>query len=34
MWGTLPFVGLMFIAVILVCFAPGLALWLPKVVMG
>ncbi len=34
MWGTLPFVGLMLIAVILVCFAPGLALWLPKVVMG
>ena len=34
MWGTLPFVVLMLIAVIIICFVPGLALWLPKVVMG
>jgi C4-dicarboxylate transporter, DctM subunit len=34
MWGTLPFVGLMLIAVIVICFVPGLALWLPKLVMG
>ena len=34
MWGTLPFVALMFVAVILICFFPALALWLPKLVMG
>jgi C4-dicarboxylate transporter, DctM subunit len=34
MWGTLPFVGLMLIAVIVICFVPGMALWLPKLVMG
>ena len=34
MWGTLPFVGLMFLAVIAICVFPGLALWLPKLVMG
>ena len=34
MWGTLPFVALMFVAVVLICFFPALALWLPKLVMG
>jgi tripartite ATP-independent transporter DctM subunit len=34
MWGTLPFVVLMFIAVVVICVVPGLALWLPKLVMG
>jgi C4-dicarboxylate transporter, DctM subunit len=34
MWGTLPFVGLMLIAVILISLVPGIALWLPKLVMG
>jgi C4-dicarboxylate transporter, DctM subunit len=33
-WGVLPFVGLMFIAVILLCVFPGIATWLPDVVMG
>ncbi len=34
MWGTLPFVGLMLLAVILICLFPALALWLPHAVMG
>jgi C4-dicarboxylate transporter, DctM subunit len=34
MWGTLPFVGLMLVAVIIISFMPSLALWLPKLVMG
>jgi C4-dicarboxylate transporter DctM subunit len=34
MWGTLPFVGIMIIAVALICFFPGIAMLLPKVVMG
>lgn len=34
MWGTLPFVGLMLVAVILISLVPGIALWLPKLVMG
>lgn len=33
-WGVLPFVGLMFVAVILLCLFPGIATWLPDVVMG
>jgi C4-dicarboxylate transporter DctM subunit len=34
MWGTLPFVGLMALAVLLLCFAPGIATGLPDLVMG
>jgi C4-dicarboxylate transporter, DctM subunit len=34
MWGTLPFVGLMLVAVIVISLVPGIALWLPKLVMG
>jgi TRAP-type C4-dicarboxylate transport system permease large subunit len=33
-WGVLPFVGLMFLAVILLCLFPGSATWLPDAVMG
>ena len=34
MWGVMPFVGLMFLAVILICIFPGIATWFPDVVMG
>jgi len=33
-WGVMPFVGLMFVAVFLICFFPGIATWLPDIVMG
>ena len=33
-WGTMPFVLLMMLAVLLVCLAPGIATWLPDLVMG
>jgi tripartite ATP-independent transporter DctM subunit len=33
-WGTLPFVAIMFAAVLLICLVPGIALWLPKAMMG
>jgi tripartite ATP-independent transporter DctM subunit len=33
-WGVMPFVGLMALAVVLICAAPGLATWLPDAVMG
>ena len=33
-WGVMPFVGLMFVAIFLICIAPGIAVWLPEVVMG
>ena len=32
-WGTLPFVLLMALAVLLLCLAPGIATWLPGLVM-
>jgi C4-dicarboxylate transporter, DctM subunit len=32
-WGTLPFVILMFVAVVLCCLVPGIATWLPSVLM-
>jgi len=28
-WGVLPFVGLMMVAVVVLCFAPEIAIWLP-----
>ncbi|MEW9304903.1 TRAP transporter large permease [Labrys portucalensis] len=34
MRGTLPFVGLMALAVVLACLIPGLATWLPDLIMG
>jgi C4-dicarboxylate transporter DctM subunit len=33
-WGVLPFVGLMLLAIIVICAVPGIAGWLPDVVMG
>jgi C4-dicarboxylate transporter, DctM subunit len=33
-WGTLPFVFLIFFAVLLLCVFPGIATWLPDQVMG
>jgi TRAP-type C4-dicarboxylate transport system permease large subunit len=33
-WGTLPFVLLMFFAVLLLCFFPGISTTLPDLVMG
>ena len=33
-WGTLPFVILMFIAVFLLCFVPEIAMWLPALIKG
>jgi tripartite ATP-independent transporter DctM subunit len=32
--GSLPFVGCMVLAIVLLCFFPGLATWLPDTVMG
>jgi tripartite ATP-independent transporter DctM subunit len=33
-WGVIPFVGLMVLAVLLICFFPGIATWLPDLVFG
>ena len=33
-WGVMPFVGLMFVAVILLCLFPGIATGLPNALMG
>jgi C4-dicarboxylate transporter DctM subunit len=33
-WGTLPFVAIMILAVMLVCAFPGIAMWLPRALMG
>jgi len=33
-WGVMPFVGLMMIAVLLLCFMPGIATWFPDMMMG
>jgi len=33
-WGVIPFVGLMFAAIVLICVFPGIAVWLPNAVMG
>jgi tripartite ATP-independent transporter DctM subunit len=34
MWGVMPFVGLMILSVVLLCFAPGIATWFPDHIMG
>ena len=34
MWGIVPFIVLMILAVFLICFFPGIATWLPDLVMG
>jgi TRAP-type C4-dicarboxylate transport system permease large subunit len=33
-WGVLPFVGLMFVAIFLICLLPGIATGFPNWVMG
>ena len=33
-WGVMPFVALMFLAVVLLCFIPGIATYLPDHLMG
>src|SRR3984885_2801270 len=33
-WGVLPFVVLMMLAVVILCVFPGIATWFPDVVMG
>ncbi|VVE88104.1 TRAP transporter large permease [Pandoraea bronchicola] len=33
-WGVMPFVVLMVVAVVLICMLPGLSLWLPDQLMG
>ena len=32
-WGVLPFVGLMVLTILILCFVPGVATWLPSAVM-
>jgi tripartite ATP-independent transporter DctM subunit len=34
MWGTLPFVALMTLSIVILCFFPGIATWLADAVMG
>ncbi len=33
-WGVMPFVALMMIAVVLLCLIPGIATWFPDMIMG
>jgi C4-dicarboxylate transporter DctM subunit len=33
-WGVMPFVGLMFLALFVLCVAPGIVTWLPDAAMG
>ena len=33
-WGVIPFVGLMIMAVLVICIFPGIATWLPDLVFG
>ena len=33
-WGVMPFLGLMFVAILLMCVFPGIATTLPDLVMG
>jgi len=34
LWGSLPYVVVMFIGIILLCIFPQIATWLPDAVMG
>ena len=34
MWGTLPYVGCMILAIVILCFFPEIATWLPDTLMG
>ncbi len=33
-WGVMPFVALMFVAILLICAIPGIAVSLPNALMG
>jgi len=33
-WGVMPFVALMLVAIVLICLVPGIATWFPNVIMG
>jgi TRAP-type C4-dicarboxylate transport system permease large subunit len=33
-WGVMPFLGLMFVAIFVICLLPGISVWLPNIVMG
>jgi tripartite ATP-independent transporter DctM subunit len=33
-WGVMPFVALMFVAIVIICLVPGIATWFPNLVMG
>jgi TRAP-type C4-dicarboxylate transport system permease large subunit len=33
-WGTLPFVILMAVAILILCLVPGIALWLPDLLLA
>ena len=34
MWGTIPYVLCMFLAIVILCFVPEIATWLPDTLMG
>jgi TRAP-type C4-dicarboxylate transport system permease large subunit len=34
MWGTLPYVACMILAIVILCIFPGIATWLPDTLMG
>lgn len=34
LWGSLPYVGCMVLAIVLLCLFPGIATWLPDLLMG
>jgi TRAP-type C4-dicarboxylate transport system permease large subunit len=34
MWGTLPYVGCMMLAIVILCIFPEIATWLPNHLMG
>jgi tripartite ATP-independent transporter DctM subunit len=34
LWGSMPYVLCMFLAIVILCFLPGIATWLPDAVMG
>ncbi len=34
MWGTIPYVGCMVLAIVILCFFPEIATWLPDHMMG
>jgi TRAP-type C4-dicarboxylate transport system permease large subunit len=34
MWGTIPYVGCMILCIVILCFFPQIATWLPDLLMG